>query len=246
MDHKNQEMLSDSSSDTPEGEYSVEAIKDHRIRKNKAEFYIKWKGYPDDQSTWEPLSNLEGAQELLFEYCNSKNLLDLLSKPEKHEHKKTPKAKKEKKEKPKTPVKEAKKETPEVQEVTIPAETKPEVQTPVQTKPKTTIKPVYADPLDQELLNYEDEDVIEVSPARKPATQPKPQEHKKEQKSEDTDSYKIKILAVRKDDKGNLTFAVQKHDQIMLLTNEKMKKKYIRSLLRFYESNIEFGEEYEL
>ena len=52
-----------------EGEfYNIEEILDRRMIKGKLEYKIKWEGYPLDQSTWEPLENLETAKELVAEY----------------------------------------------------------------------------------------------------------------------------------------------------------------------------------
>ena len=52
-----------------EGElYNIERILDRRKVKGKYEYKIKWEGYPMNQSTWEPLENLETAKLLVEEY----------------------------------------------------------------------------------------------------------------------------------------------------------------------------------
>ena len=40
----------------------------HRGTSNRAQYLVKWKGYPHSESTWEKRSSLESAQEVLREY----------------------------------------------------------------------------------------------------------------------------------------------------------------------------------
>ena len=52
-----------------EGEfYNIEKIIGRRRNNGRLEYKIKWEGYPMNQSTWEPMKNLESAKELVEEY----------------------------------------------------------------------------------------------------------------------------------------------------------------------------------
>ncbi len=42
-----------------EEEYEVERVVDKKVKHGKVEYFIKWKGYPDNENTWEPKENLE-------------------------------------------------------------------------------------------------------------------------------------------------------------------------------------------
>ncbi|KAJ9070213.1 M-phase phosphoprotein 8 [Entomophthora muscae] len=54
-------------------EYEVKYIHGNQTHYQKPQYYVKWRGYPLEESTWEPLSNLTNAQEAVQLYLNKKN-----------------------------------------------------------------------------------------------------------------------------------------------------------------------------
>ena len=55
-----------------EEEHVVEAVVNSRVigrgARRSMMFLVKWKGYPDTETSWEPEANLENAQEAIDDY----------------------------------------------------------------------------------------------------------------------------------------------------------------------------------
>ncbi|CAG8433519.1 6726_t:CDS:2 [Ambispora gerdemannii] len=71
-DVKEEVAVSDESSPPPDGEYEVEVIVDHKRRMGKMTYLIKWKGYGEDEMTWERAEDLF-CEDLVNDYWEKTN-----------------------------------------------------------------------------------------------------------------------------------------------------------------------------
>jgi Chromo (CHRromatin Organisation MOdifier) domain len=53
-------------------EYEVEYVVDSRLKRGKLEYLVHWKGYGDEDRTWEPEANLENCRDLVQDYHKRK------------------------------------------------------------------------------------------------------------------------------------------------------------------------------
>ena len=57
-----------------EDEFEVEEIKTHRERNGNREYLVAWRGYSEEENTWQPEKDLAHAQQLLRKYKKSHQL----------------------------------------------------------------------------------------------------------------------------------------------------------------------------
>ena len=54
----------------PEGhvEYEVNEVLGSCHRRKKVEYLVSWKGYPNEENSWQPMRNLKNAREAILEF----------------------------------------------------------------------------------------------------------------------------------------------------------------------------------
>merc|ERR1711865_328661 len=65
MGEKRKREGKEDDNDDEAGEFEVEKISKKRKNNGRLEYFVKWKGYATSENTWEPVENLETAQDLV-------------------------------------------------------------------------------------------------------------------------------------------------------------------------------------
>ncbi|RWS31421.1 heterochromatin protein 1-like isoform X2 [Leptotrombidium deliense] len=203
------------SAGVPEGEYEVEVVRGKKVMNGTVFYCLKWKGWPEEDNTWEPLENLS-CHDLIQQYEDG--VADKIERLKETHRNVSPKPK-----------------------ITMKLQLEPAKKEPVATKPSVFDNSMFRRP---GTLKVTSDMIIKKPEPKKEPEQPKkkPVQRKLDLRYHfETGSIMDKILTVCELNPGELVFYVEYKDgKKELLPNEIMKYKFPQELIAYYEENVKF------